>query len=346
MSGGIYLGGRLNGTANILIKVVALSGASCPDHFDPFTGVGGNFCWATIGTGRPRIEDIDVLEGSQADEFSADGKALLVLEEKKTVLAYHSFVDNPGNTIIDEIGSGKRDFNLSKNEQIQNSMLMEYVSPADDSSEFFVVVATDHGNLIAVTPDGSSSGVAPFSAADLSVASPSCPAGDDSFDLAQGPDGGLVYVTDRNACVLHAIPFEETANFTGFDGDSADSFATFTGDETEAVTYTYMAPLTISVFPGIGFDLNSCVGAGCILISSGGVASVFLRGSFCSMRRACHTARGYQKHALSYAVAARRRVTMQLVNCAMTRCCYRWIQMKTVRKIHSPPQPRKCSHSM
>jgi hypothetical protein len=37
-----------------------------------------------------------------------------------------------------------------------------------------------------------------------------------------------------------------------------------------------MAPLTISVFPGIGFDLNSCVGAGCILISSGGVAAATL----------------------------------------------------------------------
>jgi hypothetical protein len=274
MSGGIYLGGRLNGTANILIKVIEDTGGGCTAPFLGFSSGTRNFCWATIGTGRPRIEDIDVLESSQADEFSADGKALLVLEEKKTVLSYHNFVDDPGNTIIDEIGSGKRDFGLSKNEQIQNSMLMEYVSPVDDSSEFFVVVATDHGNLIAVTPDGSSSDVAPFSAAGLSDVSPSCPPGDDSFDLAQGPDGGLVYVTDRNACVLHAIPFEETDNFTGFDGGSAGSYPTVTEDETEAVTY--MAPLTISVFPGIGFDLNSCVGAGCILISSDGVPAATL----------------------------------------------------------------------
>lgn len=264
--GAIYLGGRLNGTANILIKVVENTGAGCPapaTAYSEFTTTAGDFCWATIQTGRPRIEDIDVVEGSKAKSFADGQKQLVVLEEKKTVLIYSNFEDDPRGTAVDEIASGKRDFDLNGNEQILNAALVEYVRPDEAPADFFIVVATDLGRLITIHADGTPSGVDAFDLAGIPPVATGCPAGVESFDVIQGTNGGLVYATDASACALHVL----TAT-----SDMKDDFAGFTLDgslstSTDAAGTSLFAPVSISVFPGIGFDLEDCF-PDCTLISS------------------------------------------------------------------------------
>lgn len=265
--GAIYLGGRLNGTANIIIKVVRKTGANCPAPamaYTEFTGTAGVFCWATIETGRPRIEDIDVIEGSKAESFAGGQKQLLVLEERKTVLVYSNFEDDPRDTVVDEIASGKRDFGLAGKEQLLNAALVEYVRPDEDPSEFFIVVATDRGRLISIHADGTPSGVAAFDLAGIPPVTAGCPAGTESFDVIQGTNGGVVYATDGSACALHVLTTESDLSNGDFAGFAVNASLSTSIDAAESVLF---APLAISVFPGIGFDLDDCF-PDCTLISS------------------------------------------------------------------------------
>jgi len=286
--GAIYLGGRLNGKGNILVKIVEDSSGICdtlPPSYTEFTGAGGDYCWATVQTGRPTLVDIDVIEGGLAAGFSSGEKQLLVLEERKTVLLYTNFDADPADTIVVDVASGKRGFGLVPKEEIVNAMLMEHVRPSVDvlpggsrhgESDFFVYVATNKGRLIAVNPDGTPSGVDPLDISGLS-SQPLCPAGEEIFDVAQGPNAGVVYATDRNSCVLYgfATTYDTTGDFDGFDVDIGKFAQISTSIVDESSMEVFLPPLTISAFPGFGFSLGGCAG-GCTLIGSAGAVAASL----------------------------------------------------------------------
>ncbi|MDH3531719.1 MAG: hypothetical protein OEO82_02255 [Gammaproteobacteria bacterium] len=279
LAGNIYLGGRLNGTANVVIKVfedpepdVPTNGSACGTS-TPFVDMtdGTNYlCFDELATGRPRVEDIDVLEG--------DDKRLLVLEEKKTALVYSNFEPDPGATQVDELASGKNDFNLVGNEQVLNAVLMEYVRPTDESnpallrqgeSDIILLVATDRGRLIAVDNFVAPNGVEVF---DLTLyrTQPVClPTEDDSFDITTSANSNLAYATDRNHCSLHVLESVAAANgdFDGFQPATGSPLSTSI-TATASLTTTFYQPLEVSVSPGIGFDLRDCFPF-CDLIGAG-----------------------------------------------------------------------------
>jgi len=266
--GNIFIGARLNGTANIVLKIIEEpDGSACPMGlgFTSFTHevwsddgatllTVNHLCYAELATGRPAISDIDVIE--------SEDKRLLILEAKKTALFYSNFEPDANNTRVDEIASGKRDFALDGNEQVTSAAFMEYVRPEDATlgageSNFFVVATTDRGRLTVVNAETGSAppGYTKFDlvANRIMPAPAGCPAGEDSFDVAISTKSGVGYATDFSNCSLHVFKPQSDAdgNFSGFDTSTAVTMET-------SISTTVYQPLDVSVSPGIGFDLDDC----------------------------------------------------------------------------------------
>jgi hypothetical protein len=264
----IFLGGKQNGKSNLVSMIIAAtpdagspSGFDCPAGFTQLAAPDEDQCVKELASGRPLIEDIDVIEGDIATVFAGE-KVLSVLEERKTWLIY-SDLDGAGPASVNEIAGGK-DWNLRGKEQVLNVSLLPY------GGVFYGLATTTNGRILAVNTVGEPSAEPVF---DLTqnrelpdgTAASACPSGEEHFDVTVSAKTGLIYALDSEYCLIHVLtPVGDGSGGLGsleiaMEGP-VGSMTPLTLSTNDAGGLGSYPATTISITPGITIDLSDFTG--------------------------------------------------------------------------------------
>jgi hypothetical protein len=96
LAGHIFLAGQQtanNATSWVLVKLTELIAGNCPGQDSAETGAtwnlsSGNYCGRAYATGRPRISDVVMVDGTLANGFDGQGPGVLALEGTNQVTFY------------------------------------------------------------------------------------------------------------------------------------------------------------------------------------------------------------------------------------------------------------------
>ena len=281
LTGNLWLGGR-NGTAHSVIKVVEVdSGGSCSVH--PFPGAGrfqritdlsagSDFCFRPYATGRPIIVDMTTIDDKVGAAFRilpADkgGAGVLLLEERKTVVFVADPKDPDSGLMLEplapvQIASGKTGWGLQSGEEVQSAALLQLdcivgstCTDGTDEKANYVLATTSKGRVVAKRTDPLGAAVGLFqNPSPQTCGSTAVP----QYGVRVSPQSGRVFVSDRNCAVVREL--EVSSIPVGLSQLYALSTAT------EPATLLS----TISVSPGIGFNLYDCMNDDCILYPDDG----------------------------------------------------------------------------
>jgi hypothetical protein len=279
LAGNLWLGGR-NGTTHSVLKVVEVGpGGSCSASplpaGDKFLKIGdltgsSDFCFRPYASGRPVLVDMTAIDPRIGKDFQVQpgnygGAGVLLLEDRKTGVFLADPVDADTGVMLDplppvEIASGKSGWNLVGNETVQSLSLLQLDCTGTgcaDPKLNYVLATTSTGKVMAKRTD-------PLGTAEPVFQSPT-PASCGSSATPQywirvSPQSGAVYLSDRNCAVVRQ--FDVTANTPALT-------LTATLSTSPAATSTSGSLSTISVSPGIGFNLNKCLTTKCILSPNG-----------------------------------------------------------------------------
>jgi len=296
--GNIWLGGR-DGTVHSVIKVVEIPqvGGSCEksplpagttpsltDNDGPFKKLlsdssgSSDFCFRRYATGRPVIVDMTAIDDRVGAGFQVvsgsttlgGGAGVLLLEDRKTAV----FVADPKNSsglMLNpvapvEIASGKSGWGLVGSESVQSAALMQLDCTASGNTQCFgagdkkvnfVLVTTSTGKVIAKRTD-------PLAAPSVAFpAEVSCNAAvEPQFWVRVSPQSGQIYLGDRGCSVIRQLKTAVAPSLVK-PTPAVDL-------STQPVTPSATLPLdtlnTVSVSPGLGFDLNDCFGDDCVFV--------------------------------------------------------------------------------
>jgi hypothetical protein len=280
LAGNLWLGGR-NGTTHSVLKVVEVgSGGSCSasplpagDKFFRIVDLSGSsdFCVRPYASGRPVLVDMTAIDQRMGMDFQVQpgnygGAGLLLLEDRKTAVFLADPVDPDTGVMLDplppvEIASGKSGWNLVGNETVQSLTLLQLDctgTGCTDPKLNYVLATTSTGKVIAKQTD-------PLGTAAPVFQSPS-PSSCGSIAVPQywirvSPQSGAVYLSDRNCAVVRQL--DVAVNPLALSENQAPL------STSPAATSTSGSLSTISVSPGIGFNLNQCLTSRCILSPNG-----------------------------------------------------------------------------
>lgn len=277
LAGNIWLGGR-NGSSHSVLKVVEVGqGGSCSAAPLPsgnkFMRIGlSNFCFRPYASGRPVLVDMTSIDGRIGQGFQIQpgnygGPGLLLLEDRKTAVFLADPIDPDTGVMLDplppvEIASGKSGWGLDGNEAVQSLTLLQLdcVAPGCGEDKLnYVLVTTATGKVKAKPTDPLGPAVPVYQSP---LPSSSCSASPSpQYWVRVSPQSGAVYLSDRNCAVVRQL--DVTASpLTLTEAHSPLSTS-------PAATSTSGSLSTISVSPGIGFNLNECYSGLCILSPNG-----------------------------------------------------------------------------
>lgn len=259
LKGDIWLAGRKSNNLHNLIRITKKdSGSNCVEG-NPLTGVGtasidnatqfSKYCYKVYRTGRPLLLDISPVDGELAAKFN--GKGILGVEERKTVV----FFPNDLNQPVVVLGSGKSDWNLIGNEQVQSAALYQVTDegdPAivgDEIFDNFGLITTNTGRVMwrNVTTLNQPAQLL-LNLPSLQSGSACTTTGTQFFDIRASNVTGQVFAGDRNFCQISAFK----PAYSSADG-------TLTGTSTPLSVSTGTQTVDgISVSPGISIDLTEC----------------------------------------------------------------------------------------
>jgi hypothetical protein len=292
LAGNIWLGGR-DGTSYSAIKVVEVpAGASCeagplpdgPNPADPNDGpfkklsadlsVSHDYCFRRYASGRPIIVDMIAVTDKLGPGFSVSpggvgGPGVLLLEDRTTV----DFVADPRDpntgVMLDplppfEVASGKNAFGLAGNEMLQSLALLQLDCTVasgtcygtNDKKVNYLLVTSSTGKVIAKRTDPLSAATPVFSTSDACSLS-----GTPQFWVRVSPQSGSVYVADRSCNVVRQL--QPTGSLPLISSSALLSTAP-AADSTNTLN-------TLSVSPGIGFDLTQCYSDDCVFVADNNV---------------------------------------------------------------------------
>jgi hypothetical protein len=280
LAGNIWLGGR-NGTTHSVLKVVQVGqGGSCSAAPLPAGGkflkisdltASGDFCFRPYASGRPVLVDMTTIDermgsGFQIQPGNYGGAGLLLLEDRKTAAFLADPTDPGTGVMLDplppvEIASGKSGWSLDGNEAVQSLTLLQLDCTAAGCGEDklnYVLVTTATGKVIAKPTDPLGTAVTVFRNPLPSSCGSSAPP---QYWVRVSPQSGAVYVSDRNCAVVRQL--DVTASPLALT-QTLSPLST-----SPAATSTSGSLATISVSPGIGFNLNECYSGQCILAPNG-----------------------------------------------------------------------------
>ena len=265
LAGYIWLAVRNKGKTHNLFKIEANSG-TCANG-SPTADLA--YCATLWAEDKPLLLDLNSVDGDTAAAFTGFGKSIVGLQERKTAVV---FLDDVDQTVV-EIASGKRDWGLAGNEQLQSIALLQVVNPGTTLVENHVLVTTSKDRIMLAETDGTPDAREVF---DLSGQDPleQCNFADDQhYGIRTSPKSGLTYVTDRLFCQVRALQpvFDTPTNpldtqLVGFVSatDTSGDLTLSTADGTLG-TYSVLGP---TLAPGESIDLTECgVGETCTLVS-------------------------------------------------------------------------------
>lgn len=268
LKGDIWLAGRKSNNLHNLIRVTKKKTGVCTEG-DPLTGVGTpsidnstkylDYCFKVYRTGRPLLLDISPVDGELAAYFN--GKGILGVEERKTVVFYPN--DLSQGVVV--LGSGKSDWNLVGNEQVQSAALYQVLYDPDPSTygdenvDNFGLITTNTGRVMwrNVTTLSQPAQLL-LDLKTLQTGTACATSGTQFFDIRASNVTGQVFAGDRNFCQVSAFKptyTHLTASLTGTSTPLSVSTGTQTVDG-------------VAVSPGISIDLAECKDptTGCTLI--------------------------------------------------------------------------------
>jgi hypothetical protein len=271
LAGNIWLALSNKGKTHNLFKMEASEGVACASGE---LTEDEKYCATLWAEDKPLLLDLNSVDGDTAAAFegfdgveiSLIGKSVIGLQERKTAVI---FVDDIDHTVI-EIASGKREWGLEGNEQLQSIALLQVVNPKTTLVENHVLVTTSKNRIMLAETDGTPDAREVFHISDeRDLSSVPCNLDDDQhYGIRTSPKSGLTYVTDRLYCQVLAL--EPTFD----DPDDLDSTKLFGfvnatdsgGDITLSTTgYPVLGP---TLAPGASIDLTKCgVGETCTLVS-------------------------------------------------------------------------------
>ncbi len=292
LAGNVWLGGR-DGSAYSVIKVVEIAAsATCtagplPDD-GSFKGLTAdlsstsNFCFRRYASGRPIIVDMTTVDDKVGAGFqvvsgtslAASGPGILVLEDRKTAVFVADRKDSNGTMSSPlppyEIASGKTGWGLVGNELVQSATLLQLdcsstnsniaCTSGTDKKVNFVLVTTSTGKVVAKRTDPLATATVAFPAL------ATCDAGvAPQFWVRVSPQSGSVYLSDRSCNAIRQLTVSTPLPPTPAPG-LAQATALSTAPATTSTTDASNALNTLSVSPGIGFDLNDCYSDDCVFV--------------------------------------------------------------------------------
>ncbi|MGE5200213.1 MAG: hypothetical protein ACM3H9_11275 [Rhodospirillaceae bacterium] len=280
LAGNIWLGGR-NGTTHSVLKVVAVGqGRSCSaaplPSGDKFRKIGdltdsGDFCFRPYASGRPVLVDMTSIDQRMGLDFqvqpgNGSGAGLLLLEDRKTAVFLADPTDPGTGEMLEplppvEIASGKSGWNLVGNETVQSLSLLQVDclgTGCSDAKLNYVLATTSTGKVIAKQTDPLGTAVTLFQSPSPASCGSSAPP---QYWVRVSPQSGAVYLSDRNCAVVRQL--DVTAS------PLALTQALSPLSTSPAATSASGSLSTVSVSPGIGFNLNECYSGKCILAPNG-----------------------------------------------------------------------------
>ena len=189
----------------------------------------------------------------QVEPGNGSGAGLLLLEDRKTAVFLADPTDPVSGVMLEpklpvEIASGKSGWNLDGNETVQSLSLLQVDTGCADSKCNYVLVTTSTGKVMAKQTDplGTAVKLFPNDPLPSSCGSTAPP----QYWVRVSPQSGAVYVADRNCAVVRQL--EVTASPLALT-ETLPPLST-----SPAATSTSNSLSTISVSPGIGFNLHEC----------------------------------------------------------------------------------------
>ena len=229
------------------------------------------FCFRRYASGRPIIVDMTIIDARVGAEFQVfpggvGGAGLLVLEDRKTAVFVADPTDPQTGAMLNplppfEIASGKTGWNLDGNESVQSVTMLQLdcaptaCTSGADKKVNYLLVTTSTGKVIAKRTDPLAAATTAFPAAATcgSTASP-------QFWVRVSPQSGRVYLSDRGCNVVRQLGVTNAAPAL------SQLSQLSTAPATASLIDTSNALNTLSVSPGIGFDLNDCYADDCVLV--------------------------------------------------------------------------------
>lgn len=251
--GTIWLAGKSKGKSHILIKLMPVPAgtANCPDATPGTTllsnpPLSNDLCAYEVATGRPLLVDLATISGTAAANFALPGhdapvNAILGLEERKTAVAFL-----PDGEVV-EIASGKSDWGLAGNEQLQGLTLWQ----VGDEPRNLILVTTSAGRILAwdTAATGPAQELHVIQAPDSPPADFDCADSDSFYGIRASDRTGTVFVTDRQNCRMLA-----------FEADATTDAFTYLGSMYTAIDGAYEAPMGVTVAAGSNVNLANCSG--------------------------------------------------------------------------------------
>lgn len=256
LGGALWIAGR-DSRAHRLLKVVPRNeDGSCPEG-NPLQQ--GPYCAQLYASGRPLLEDVSVIDGDQGVAFKGPngtvGPGALGLEERGTVTFFTS-VPNVSVPIL----SGKSQWGLSGNEQLQSATLLQLT--IDAVLRNFALVTTSNHRILAVDTENPTAAFEVFRIRDERLpGTTQCNFDAQQYGIRASTKSGRIYLTDRNFCQAIAL---EPAPAAGKPFKLQNALED--GSDLTFSTASF-APDAPTLAPGVVIDLSTCTDS-CTLLSA------------------------------------------------------------------------------
>ena len=284
LSGNVWLGGRVGTTHSVLKVVEVAQGASCSAPPLPAGGkfakvndasASNDYCFRPYASGRPVLVDMTTIDQRIGKDFQIQpgnhgGQGLLLLEDRKTAVFLADPTDPNTGLMLEplppvEIASGKSGWSLVGNEAVQSLTLLQIdctTTGCGDDKLNYVLATTSTGRVVAKPTDPLGTALPVF----LSPTPASCgSSATPQYWVRVSPQSGRVYLSDRSCAVVREL--EVTASPLAL----TQAQAPLSTSPAASVASGSLA--TVSVSPGIGFNLYDCGDEKCVLAPDDGDAN-------------------------------------------------------------------------
>ena len=263
LAGNIWLAVRNKGKTHNLFKLQKKDAdGSC------LATNNANYCATLWSEDKPLLLDLNSVDGDTATDFTGFGKSVVGLEERKTAVVFLDDGDDETVNTVITVASGKRDWGLAGNEQLQSIALLQVENPGTSAIENYLLVTTSKDRIILAETDGTPDTREVFDIAGQRDSSATqCNFDNAYYGIRTSPKSGLTYVTDKQYCqVLALLPaFDAGNNLIGLiNAPEGSSDLTLSTNGTLG-TFPVLGP---TVAPGASIDLSECgAGESCTLVA-------------------------------------------------------------------------------
>src|SRR5688572_18946966 len=152
LAGHIFIAGQQtagNATSWVLVKLTERVGGNCPGQDTAETGAvwnlsSGNYCGRAYATGRPRSNDLTMIDGTLANGFQGQGPGVLALAGTNQVTFYAD--RQPLAAPVIYLTAQKYGSTLGNGESVQGASLLQV--PTANPVRNFITLATSFGRVL------------------------------------------------------------------------------------------------------------------------------------------------------------------------------------------------------